>query len=136
MRVEVADIWLSHRLIVADLPSYFMLSASPCGDSFPAPGDQSMTRDLRRAIVSIAMVVTMALSLAVALPIAQKWTQPRAMDAAKSAKPTEIVTAVVHKALIPQLAVAFSCISLGIVVGFVVAKKLPPADTPANRPRR
>jgi energy-converting hydrogenase Eha subunit A len=95
-----------------------------------------MTSELRKAIVSIAMIVTMAVSLIITLPIAQKWTQPRAQEAARSAKPTEIVTAVVHKALIPQLAVVFGCISLSVVVGFVVAKKLPPADPPAKRSRR
>lgn len=95
-----------------------------------------MSRELRKAIVSIAMVVTMAVSLIIALPMAQKWTQPRVQEAAKSAKATEIVTAVVHKGLIPQIAVVFGCISLGIAVGFVVAKKLPPAEASAKRSRR
>ena len=49
-----------------------------------------MTSELRNAIVSIAMIVTMAVSLIITLPIAQKWTQPRAQEAARSAKPTEI----------------------------------------------
>jgi len=95
-----------------------------------------MTREMRKAIVSIAMVVTMAMSFLIALPFATKWGQARVQEIAKTEKGKGLGPKLMYQGVIPQVLVAFGCISLGIVVGFVVAKKLPPADPPAKRSRR
>lgn len=95
-----------------------------------------MTRELRRTIVSLTVVLTMAVSFLIALPYATKWGQARVQQIAKTEKGPGIGPKIMYQGVIPQVLVVFGCMGLALVVGAVVAKKLPAADPPANGRRK
>jgi hypothetical protein len=94
-----------------------------------------MTRELRKAIISISMIVTLAVSTIVATPIVNRYAQARVTEVAKTAKPGTVASSLFTAAVYPTVFTAFACLGLSLVVGFIVAKKLPPADPIAKRSR-
>jgi hypothetical protein len=94
-----------------------------------------MTRNMRRAIVQLAMIATLAISAGVALPMASKYGQQRAREIAEASKKPDIVKSVAG-GVMPQILTVGGCLLLSLAVGFAVARALPPADTVPRRPRR
>jgi hypothetical protein len=95
-----------------------------------------MTRELRKTIISLTVVVTMAVSFLIAIPIASKWGQARVQEIAKTEKGKGLGQKLMYQGVVPQVLTVFGCMGLALVVGAVVAKKLPPADPIAKRSRR
>ena len=94
-----------------------------------------MTRELRRTFISLTIVVTMTVSSVIAIPFASKWGQARVQQIVKTEKGAGLGPKLMYQGVLPQVLAVFGCMGLALVVGLVVAKKLPPTDPPAKRAR-
>lgn len=94
-----------------------------------------MNRELRRAVVSIVIVVTFALCLLIALPIVQRYSTAKLQEVAKTARPNEMATHAINS-IYPSLAAVFGSMLIATGVGFVVARKLPKGEKSRKQARR
>jgi hypothetical protein len=96
-----------------------------------------VNRQLRKAVVQISMVVTMATSAAIAIPLVNKHSQQRTEQAVKASSQSKVDAGRVFTAAIyPQLYTVAGCAVLALVVGFIVAKKLPRSESSRKQPKR
>lgn len=94
-----------------------------------------MTQNLRRTIVQLSMIVTLAISAMIALPFAADYGQQRAREAAVANKKPDAVKAVTA-GVMPQVLAVAGCLALSLAVGFAVARSLPPAEPAPRKGRR
>jgi hypothetical protein len=95
-----------------------------------------MNANMRRAIVQVAMVLTMAVSSMIAIPLVNKFAQARVEQAVKASPPGRAGTQAFTAAVYPSVFTVLGCAVLSVGVGFIVAKKLPPSKHQVRKVRR